>query len=176
MKYGADIIVFRSHIDSAMKDRIPWNILVDLMDQLCTDFKKSKELNHVLLDELKSYKLYQQISVQEPQPLTNFTNKPKSFIPEPAPKDPLEFKPEIEVKDLKEINSNTEPEDQDNSEQEITVPETILNIKPEPKDEENNYEIEDDFDNDNKDSLFASDDDDESKVDDKKFKCYVCNK
>ena len=51
MKYGADIIVFRSHIDSAMKDRIPWNILVDLMEQLCTDFKKSKELNHVLLDE-----------------------------------------------------------------------------------------------------------------------------
>ena len=121
MKYGADIIVFRSHIDSAMKDRIPWNILVDLMEQLCTDFKKSKELNHVLLDELKSFKVYQQISVQEPQSLTNFSENTQAFISEPSLKDPLEFKPAIEVKDLKETNSNTESEGQDNSEQEISV-------------------------------------------------------
>ena len=65
MKYEADVIVFRSNIDSAMKDRIPWNILVDLMDQLCSDFKKSKEVNYLLLDELKLYKDYQQIYEEE---------------------------------------------------------------------------------------------------------------
>ena len=65
MKYEANVIVFRSHIDSAMKDRIPWNILVDLMDQLCSDFKKSKEVNYLLLDELKLYKDYQQIYEEE---------------------------------------------------------------------------------------------------------------
>ena len=56
MKYSEEIFVFKSHIDSAMKDQIPWNILVNLMNELCSTFKKSKEVNHVLLDELKTFK------------------------------------------------------------------------------------------------------------------------
>ena len=56
MKYSEDVFVFRSHIDSAMKDQIPWEVLIDLMDKLCSTFEKSKEVNHALLDELKTFK------------------------------------------------------------------------------------------------------------------------
>ena len=56
MKYSDEVFVFRSHVDSAMKDQLPWDVLVDLMDKLCSTFEKSKEVNHALLDELKIFK------------------------------------------------------------------------------------------------------------------------
>ena len=60
MKPDEELLVFKSHIESAFEDRIPWNILVSLTDQVCSTLEISKAVNHVLLDELKLFKLYKQ--------------------------------------------------------------------------------------------------------------------
>ena len=60
MKPDEELLVFKSHIESAFEDRIPWDILVSLMDQVCSTLEISKAVNHVLLDELKLFKLYKQ--------------------------------------------------------------------------------------------------------------------
>ena len=65
VRYAEDVIVFKSNIDSAMKNRIPWNILVSLMNELCSTFEKSREVNHVLLDELKIYKPLDQTALDD---------------------------------------------------------------------------------------------------------------
>ena len=56
MKYSTEIITFKSYLDSAFKDAIPWTELAKLMKDLCNTFEKSKEANILLLDELKLYK------------------------------------------------------------------------------------------------------------------------
>ena len=60
MKPDEELLVFKSHIESALEDRISWDNLVSLMDQLCSTLELSKAMNHVLLDELKLFKLYKQ--------------------------------------------------------------------------------------------------------------------
>ena len=56
MKYSTEIITFKSYLDSAFKDAIPWTELAELMNNLCNTLEKSKEANILLLDELKLYK------------------------------------------------------------------------------------------------------------------------
>ena len=56
MKYSENIIAFKSHIGSAMKDRITWDMLEMIMESLCSSLEKSKQVNHILLAELKTYK------------------------------------------------------------------------------------------------------------------------
>ena len=121
MKYSEEIFVFKSHIDSAMKDQIPWNILVNLMNELCSTFKKSKEVNHVLLDELKTFKLG---SLEVPNEVTEADVK-------------------VEVQNMDEDLDNTKDEDPSlqNMKEELCNEENIL--------KEENFDIDDnDFDND----------------------------
>ena len=65
MKYGTDMILFKSQLGSAMKDKIPWDSLVSLMETLCSTFDKSKVFNYFLLDELKDYKKIVQKNIVE---------------------------------------------------------------------------------------------------------------
>ena len=60
MKPDEELLVFKSHIESAFEDRIPWDVLVSLMDQVCSTLEISKAVNHVLLEELKLFKIYKQ--------------------------------------------------------------------------------------------------------------------
>ena len=54
MNYSEDIIILKSHVQSAMKDQTSWDTVVTLMESVCISFQKAKELNYVLLDELKA--------------------------------------------------------------------------------------------------------------------------
>ena len=57
MKYSANVIAFKSRVKSAMKDDLAWDMLELMSDNLCINVKISKEVVHVLLQELKIYKL-----------------------------------------------------------------------------------------------------------------------
>ena len=65
MKYSVNTITFRSHLNSAMSDQIPWDMLLTIMESLCMTLDKSKEINYVLLDELKTYKQYYSLPPEE---------------------------------------------------------------------------------------------------------------
>ena len=56
MKQNPEMIIFQSQIQSAMQDLMPWDTLISLMNNLCTNFEKAKDINFVLLDELKVHK------------------------------------------------------------------------------------------------------------------------
>ena len=56
MMFCQEVLDFKSEIGSAMQDLIPWDVLVTLMNDLCSSLEISKEVNIVLLNELKSYK------------------------------------------------------------------------------------------------------------------------
>ena len=56
MTCDSELVTFKSHINSAMGNQIPWDILVTLMKEVCSTFEKSLAVNYVLLDELKSFK------------------------------------------------------------------------------------------------------------------------
>ena len=57
MKYSANVIAFQSRVKSAMRDDLAWDMLELMSDNLCINVKVSKEVVHVLLQELKIYKL-----------------------------------------------------------------------------------------------------------------------
>ena len=57
MKYSANVIAFKSRVKSAMNDDLAWDMLELMSDNLCINVKVSKEVVHVLLQELKVYKL-----------------------------------------------------------------------------------------------------------------------
>ena len=57
MKYSANVIAFKSRVKSAMRDDLAWDMLELMSDNLCINVKVSKEVVHVLLQELKIYKL-----------------------------------------------------------------------------------------------------------------------
>ena len=57
MKYSTNVIAFKSHIKSAMNDDISWDMVDLMLDNLCTTFEISKQVIHVLLEELKIYKI-----------------------------------------------------------------------------------------------------------------------
>jgi len=57
MKYSTNVIAFKSHIKSAMNDDISWDMVYLMLDNLCTTFEISKQVIHVLLEELKSSKI-----------------------------------------------------------------------------------------------------------------------
>ena len=67
MKYSTEVIMFKSHIKSALNDKLAWDVLVSLMNDLCSTLNKSKAVNHLLLDELKTHKISESIFIkQEP--------------------------------------------------------------------------------------------------------------
>ena len=50
-------IDFQSYVDAAKEDKIPWNQFVDLVSNLASSsMSKQKQLNSILLEELKGYK------------------------------------------------------------------------------------------------------------------------
>ena len=123
VKYAEDVIVFKSNINSAMKNQIPWNILVSLMNELCSTFEKSKEVNHVLLDELKIYKPGDQTALDEkihdnPINVCNVKleeqdgNKDLDLIKDEGIfPDNLKHEPYYEGDDFKEEDLNSDDED-----------------------------------------------------------------
>ena len=56
MTCDSELVTFKSRINSAMGNQIPWDILVTLMKEVCSTFEKSLAVNDVLLDELKTFK------------------------------------------------------------------------------------------------------------------------
>ena len=56
MTCDSEMVTFKSHVNSAMGNQIPWNVLVTLMKEICSTFEKSLAVNDVLLDELKTFK------------------------------------------------------------------------------------------------------------------------
>ena len=56
MIFCQEVMDFKAEIGSAMQDLISWDILVNLMNDLCSSPEISKEVNNLLLNELKSYK------------------------------------------------------------------------------------------------------------------------
>ena len=56
MTCDSEMVTFKSHVNSAMGNQIPWNMLVTLMKEVCSTFEKSLAVNDVLLDELKTFK------------------------------------------------------------------------------------------------------------------------
>ena len=56
MMYSEEAITFRTHVNSAMSDQIPWEMLLTLVESVCLTLEKSKEVNYLLLDELKTCK------------------------------------------------------------------------------------------------------------------------
>ena len=56
MTCNSELVTFKSHINSAMGNQIPWDVLVTLMKEICSTFEKSLAVNDVLLDELKTFK------------------------------------------------------------------------------------------------------------------------
>ena len=55
-KMETEIKIFHCHIQLAMKNKIQWDILLSMTDELCSSFEKCLKVIHVLLDELKTYK------------------------------------------------------------------------------------------------------------------------
>ena len=50
-------IDFQSYVDAAKEDKIPWNQFIDLVSNLTSSsMSKHKQLNSILLEELKGYK------------------------------------------------------------------------------------------------------------------------
>ena len=97
MKPDEELLVFKSRIESAFEDRIPWDVLVSLMDQVCSTLELSKAVNHVLLDELKLFKPYKQA-------------ESKDYIPE------VEVKLEENENDLGTFHDDMKQEDYGNNE------------------------------------------------------------
>ena len=56
MTCDSELVTFKSHVNSAMGNQIPWDMLVTLMKEVCSTFEKSLAVNDVLLDELKTFK------------------------------------------------------------------------------------------------------------------------
>ena len=56
MTCDSELVTFKSHINSAMGNQIPWDMLVTLMKEVCSTFEKSLAVNDVLLEELKTFK------------------------------------------------------------------------------------------------------------------------
>ena len=46
---------FQSYINGVKENKIPWNIFANFMDDLASDMDRSKNLNLILMKELKSY-------------------------------------------------------------------------------------------------------------------------
>ena len=90
MKYSENVITFRTHVCSAMKDRISWDMLVKIMDDLCSTLDKSKEVNHILLDELKTYKNLYSTVLECDNKAENGNIKDESDIKE-EDTDPMEY-------------------------------------------------------------------------------------
>ena len=67
----AEIKIFHCHIQLAMKNKIQWNILLSMTDELCSSFEKCLKVIHVLLDELKTYKNLQPCVVIPKKQITN---------------------------------------------------------------------------------------------------------
>ena len=67
----AEIKIFHCHIQLAMKNKIQWDILVSMTDELCSSFEKCLKVIHVLLDELKTYKNLQPCVVLPKKQITN---------------------------------------------------------------------------------------------------------
>ena len=55
MTCDSELVIFKSNINSAMGNQIPWDVLVTLMKEICSTFEKSLAVNDVLLDELKTF-------------------------------------------------------------------------------------------------------------------------
>ena len=94
MKYSMEVIMFKSHMKSAMNDELAWEALVSLMNDLCSTLDKSKAINHVLLDELKIYKISDSILVK---------HEPDSELK--VPTDTTNKVPEDDNKSSEECNS-----------------------------------------------------------------------
>ena len=56
MTCDSELVTFKSHVNSAMGNQIPWDMLVTLMKEVCSTFEKSLAVNDVLLEELKTFK------------------------------------------------------------------------------------------------------------------------
>ena len=56
MIFCQEVLDFKSEIGSAMEDLVPWDMLVTLMNDLCSSLEISKEVNMLLLNELKTFK------------------------------------------------------------------------------------------------------------------------
>ena len=57
MKEDTEIMMFQTQIQSAMQNLIPWETLILLLDDFCITFEKARDINYVLLEELKTYKI-----------------------------------------------------------------------------------------------------------------------
>ena len=112
MKYSENVITFRTHVGSAMKDRISLDMLVKIMDDLCSTLDKSKEVNHILLDELKTYKNVCS-TVLECDKAENGNIKEESDIKE-EDTDPMEYV-KSELYDADYVDDNSYPPDEDNN-------------------------------------------------------------
>ena len=57
MKYSVNALAFKTRVRSWMKDDLSREMLVLMMENICTNVKISKEIIHVLLEELMIYKI-----------------------------------------------------------------------------------------------------------------------
>ena len=79
MSYTTNMIVLKSQVGSALKNQLQWDTLVLLFNEFCTTFEKAVEANHVLLDQLKTYR--------EIQPITSSEKVEKSIVKEESYED-----------------------------------------------------------------------------------------
>ena len=130
MNYSTHVIAFKSHVKSAMNDDVSWDMLDLMLDNLCINVKVSKEVIHVLLEELKLYK---------------FT-KPSDSV----------TKSEIVSTDFA-INDKNEIKEELNGSNNIDN-NTLVHVKVEVADEEFYDEVPDNFDEYEDDDKFYEDD------------------
>ena len=151
MRYSEDIIILKSNVQSAMKDQISWDSVVSLMESICISFQKAKELNYVLLDELKTCSSLFAIEDQNDQAL-----------PDPGLK--FEIKQEV-------LDENQDPLDTKEDKQVDATDFVNVEIESEPKEEEmeNNPDEKDDLEKQN-------DHDVENNVNVQTFACDLCDK
>ena len=84
-----DFIDFKSYIDSVKNGQLPWKLFESLMKDLCQTFATAKELNIILIEELKHF-LDKDVKIE------NFT-KPSSVKNDT---DPLEEANEVENEEI----------------------------------------------------------------------------
>ena len=123
MKYSVNTITFRSHLNSAMSDQIPWDMLLTIMESLSMTLDKSKEINYVLLDELKTYKQYYSLPPEEDLTLEINDVKEEQNVIKPEKSDSYEAAEDNQYEnDFPENNDETEvPQGDDLFEEEIKV-------------------------------------------------------
>ena len=113
MKYSTEVIIFKSHVKSALNDKLAWDVLVLLMNDLCSTLDKSKAVNHLLLDELKTQKISDSIFVkQEPNVELKDSPKKESSVSKEADRLSVQIKTEIVEDDYEDAEDYFEDEEE----------------------------------------------------------------